>query len=172
MTLDVLGETVSSENEGDDAPPAPRRHWGRWVLGALAFAIVSSGIGYVVGNEIQSTTQFDQTHASLNLTRHRNTVVLHNLALVRQDLRLVNSQVRHSGTALASDTTELQQVQAALAHSQANVSTQGAAIVALNACLSGVEQASNALSVGDQSSALNALDAVSSSCQSALVANG
>ena len=132
----------------------------------------AAALGYLVGNQIQSNTQFDSTHGSLNLTRHSIGVVRADLTSVRRDLRALDHQVHQTRTALASDTAQLQQIQTALAQAQANVSKQGSNITALHSCLGGVEQALNALSVSDEQTAVSALTAVSSSCQSALTSNG
>jgi hypothetical protein len=129
-------------------------------------------MGYLVGNEVQANTQFEQAHRSVDLTRHRTDVVLGDLASVRRDLQVVSGRVDRTTAALASDTTQLRGVQATLARTQANVSRQGMAIDDLESCLGGVEQALNALSVGDQGRAIAALNVVSKSCQSAVAANG
>jgi septal ring factor EnvC (AmiA/AmiB activator) len=141
-------------------------------MSAIAVVTFALGMGFFARNEIQTNTQFDNAHRSLNLTRRQIKMVRADLASVRQDLFLVDGQVHQTATALATDTTQLHEVQAALTNAQANVSTQGSDITALQSCLGGVEQALNALSVGDQGSALAALGTVSTSCQSAVAADG
>jgi hypothetical protein len=138
----------------------------------VAFATFATGLGYLVGNEIQANTQFDHAHRVLDLTRHRIELVLGVLAVVRRDLRVINGQVDQAATALAHDTAQLHQVEAALAGAQEDVSTQGSTIVALRSCLAGVEQGLNALSVSDQGTALDALDAASTSCHRVLAPDG
>jgi len=80
--------------------------------------------------------------------------------------------VEQTTTALTNDTAQLREVETALANAQSNLSSQQSTITALHACLGGVEQSLNALSVGDQNSADNALVAVSGDCQSAVTADG
>jgi capsule polysaccharide export protein KpsE/RkpR len=149
----------------------PRRR-SRWILAALAVAVLAATLGYVADNEVQSNTQFDQAHAALDATTHHIDIVLANLTTVRHELGVVNAQVSAAGTALAQDAAQLEGAQRALANARANVAQQGAMIGNLQTCLGGVEQASNALAVGDQNRAIEALDAVSTSCASAVASGG
>jgi septal ring factor EnvC (AmiA/AmiB activator) len=135
----------------------------------IAFAL---GMGFLARNEVQTNTQFDVAHDSLNLTRSQIKMTVSHLASIRRDLFMIDGQAQQTATTLATDTTQLHEVQAALAEAQTRVSTQGSDITALQSCLGGVEQALNALSVGDQGSALAALVAVSTSCQNAVTADG
>ena len=170
MTTGTLTTTRPTDVADLEAPPARRRR--RWVFVLAVFATCAGALGYLVGNEVQSNTQFDQAHASLDLTRHHLEVVRADLTSVRRKLHAVDRQVNQTSTSLSSDTAQLQQAQAALALAQTNVTHQGSDITALQSCLGGVEQALNALSVGDAQTAVNALNTVSSSCQSAVAANG
>jgi hypothetical protein len=154
-----------------DAVTVPKR-WRRRLLAAAAFALFAATAGFLVGGEVQAKTQFALAHASIESTRHRIDAVLGDLASVRGSLHAVNGEVDANAAALASDTAELRSVQGALAQAQANVSAQGSNITALNTCLGGVEKAMNALSVGDQASAIAALNATSASCQSYAVSGG
>ena len=151
----------------------PRRNRLRtWIAIVATFAIFSGALGYVTGNEVQANTQFDQTHRTLDATRLRITTVGHDLAVVRHDLDVVNGQVAVDSTTLANDTTKLDGARTALADAQANVSKQSSAIGSLHTCLGGVEQALNALALGDENRAVRALNAVAGSCTSAVAAGG
>ena len=66
---------------------------------------------------------------------------------------------------LAQDAAQVKAVQAALAQAQASVLQQGTTIAGLRGCLGGVEQALNALSVGDLDQAVSQLSAVATPCQ-------
>ena len=172
MTTGVLEATRLADDEethGSSEPTGQRRSW---LVGFVAFAVFAAGLGYLVGNQVQSNTQFDRTHGSLTFTQHDSGVVQAALTSVRRNLRAVDHQVNQSAASLSSDTAQLHQVQTALTQAQANVSNQGSDITALKSCLGGVEQALNALSVDDEQTAVDALTAVSSSCQSALTSNG
>lgn len=166
---------VRLTDDESDAPGHPgasrgrRRRWLPWIAG---FVLVASTLGYLVGNEVQANTQFDQAHHSLDAVRHGIAGVSRDLATVRRDLDVVNGQVAVGSTTLANDTSKLVGARDALATAQADVSRQTSAITGLHACLAGVEQALNALSLADQSSAINALDAVSASCASVVGGNG
>jgi septal ring factor EnvC (AmiA/AmiB activator) len=128
--------------------------------------------GFVVSNEVQTDHRFDATRQSLDGTRSELAVVRADLASLRTALQVVDGQITQSTTALADDQTQLQDAQTALAQSEGTVSSQVASINVLQTCLGGVTQALNALSVGDQSTAISALNSVTSSCQSAVVENG
>jgi septal ring factor EnvC (AmiA/AmiB activator) len=172
VTTGVLEATRRTDDEGAESSSEPKGHRRTWLIGLIGFAVFAAALGYLVGNQIQSNTQFDRTHGSLNLTRHDIAVVQADLTSVRHDLRALDHQVHQTTTALATDAAQLHQVQTALTQAQANVSNQGLDVTALKSCLGGVEQALNALSVGDEQTAVDALTAVSSSCQSALTSNG
>ncbi len=152
-------------------PPPPTR-WRAWLLGLTLVALLATGLGYVVANEVQANTQFDQAHASLIVTRHRADRVLRNLNSVRRDLTTVNRWVGVDTVALAKDTARLKGVQTVLAQAQANVSQQGATIGDLQTCLGGIEQSLNALSVGDLNSAISALQDVSGACRTVAASSG
>jgi hypothetical protein len=126
MAVDLLA--AEDETGIHDAPKNPAPHYRRWVVGIVAFALFAATLGYLTGNEVQANTQFDETHASLNVTRHHNSVVLADLAAVRHDLTVVDSQVGQSTIALSRDTTQLEDVQAALTNAVADVSHQSQTI--------------------------------------------
>jgi chromosome segregation ATPase len=149
--------------------PAPRR---RWFMRIAAFAAFAAGIGWLIGNQLHADAQYSRAHTELSDARHQRATVLSELAAVKENLRLVNGQVEQTNRALSNDTAQLREVEAALANAQSNVSSQQSTIAALHSCLRGIEQSLNALSVGDQNSAENALVAVSVNCQSAVTADG
>jgi septal ring factor EnvC (AmiA/AmiB activator) len=143
-----------------------------WLIRIAVFAAFLAGIGFLIGNAVQADAQYGRAHTALRHSRQQKVNVLSELAAVRQNLRLVNGQVAQTNTALTNDTAQLREVETALANAQSNVSTQQSTISALHSCLGGVEQSLNALSVGDQNSADDALVAVSAACQSAVAADG
>jgi chromosome segregation ATPase len=151
------------------AEPAGRR---RWWIGIAGVAVVALGLGWLIGNELQANAQYGKARAALSDSRHQKANVLAQLDAVTQNLHLVNGQVEQTNAALTNDTAQLREVETALANAQSNVSSQKSTIAALHSCLGGVEQSLNALSVGDQISADNALVAVSADCQSAVAADG
>jgi chromosome segregation ATPase len=148
------------------------RHRKRWIIGGLVFALLAGALGYVTGNERQANTEFDQTHSTLNMTTHRTDTALAELRTVRHELDVVNGQVSTDSTALSQDTAQLQGVQKALSGAEAAVVHQTSTIGDLQACLGGIEQALNALAVRDQTHAIAALDAVSTSCANAVASDG
>ena len=67
---------------------------------------------------------------------------------------------------------DTQDLETALSSAGATVSSQHATVDDLQVCLTGVEQALNALAVGDQTHALSALQVVSGACNSVSAADG
>jgi hypothetical protein len=167
MTTSVLSHERPFDHVAD---PRPSRR--TWMVALTSFALFAAALGYLVGNQVQVNTQFDQAHAALHLTRHQTTVVGSDLAAVSRDLSLLDAQVQTDTASLASDSTQLMSMQAALLQAQSTVSQQGSTITDLQSCLGGVEQSLNALSVGDQNKGLQALGAVASVCQNVASASG
>ena len=164
---------LDAEPERDRPERSRKRRPGmRWVIAGLALAVLAATFGYLAGNEVQANTQFDQAHRSLDVTRGHIHSVLSQLTTVKRELAIVNNQVTAASTALAQDTSQLQGVKKALINAQTNVTNQTSTIGDLQTCLGGVEQALNALAVGDQGPAIAALNAVSTSCARAVASNG
>jgi chromosome segregation ATPase len=137
-----------------------------------ALALLLAGLGYVVQSAVTATRDFRISQSTLDRTRSHTASVRADLTSALQDLNGVMGEIGQVTVARSSDTAELQEAQAALANAQEDVSSQGSAISALHSCLTGVEQAMNALSVGDQNSAVGALKAVSTSCNAAVTSDG
>jgi chromosome segregation ATPase len=162
------GETVPAPDP-TRTKPARRRTWLIRIAGLAACALA---LGFLIGNEIQTNTQYGNAQAALSRTQRHKIDILSELAAVKQNLRLVHGQLEQTSTSLTNDTAQLREVQTTLANAQSNVSSQQSTITALHSCLGGVEQSLNALAVGDQNSADNALVAVSANCKSAVTADG
>jgi hypothetical protein len=170
----MTSATVTVERRPDVATVGRALPW-RWralVTRAIALAMMATGLGCVVVSETQADTQFSDSQRSLHSTQHQMELALAHLASARRDVGLVDAQVARAAAALTNDETALGEVQSALARAQTTVQAAGTAITGLRTCLGGVEGALNALSVGDQRSAVDALRAVSSSCQGALGDDG
>jgi chromosome segregation ATPase len=162
------GETVPAPDP-TRTKPARRRTWLIRIAGLAACALA---LGFLIGNEMQTNTQYGNAQAALSRTQRHKIDILSELAAVKQNLRLVHGQLEQTSTSLTNDTAQLREVQTTLANAQSNVSSQQSTITALHSCLGGVEQSLNALAVGDQNSADNALVAVSANCKSAVTADG
>ena len=89
------------------------------------------------------------------------------LAKLRRELEVLVTQVGSDTTAFDQDAAELKAAQSELAATQVDVTQQTTRITALHACLGGVEQALNALAVGNQASAISELTSVATSCSTA-----
>jgi len=172
----MAGVVVDEHTPGDQAvgvrPHGSRRRWIRVTAVCAGVVACAVTLGLVTNDEITADTRFDQVHRTLDVTRSRLGIVRSDLATVRADLKAIDDQVGVDTTTLSQDVTQLQGVEAALAGARAGVSTQTRAMNDLQTCLGGVEQGLNALSVGDQVHAADALTAVSTSCNAAFGASG
>ena len=72
-TADLLGRAFGTVVGGfdvvDDGAGQRRRRRRRAAVVAFLVVVLASTLGYLVGNEIQANTQFDQAHRSLDATR-------------------------------------------------------------------------------------------------------
>jgi hypothetical protein len=172
MTTDLLVATSKSKapDIAELRRPAPGRRL--WLAIAAFLLVTGSGLGYLVHDERQANTRFDVTHSLLRSTEGQLRAELAAQSDLQNAVFVLESQSTQTGASLAQTTSDLQGVEASLTNERANVAQQGTSIVGLQTCLGGVEQALNALSVGDQRSALAALGAVTSSCQSAVATGG
>ncbi len=155
--------------------PTPRQRlprWVRWVMGIAAGALVATALGYLIADQEQARDQYGRSHTALGVTRQRAHAVSAQLAEVRRDLSLLETQVGSDTTALSQDASELLGAQTSLASAQSHVTQQASLISSLQTCLVGVEQALNALAVGKQANAIAALNSVSTSCTAAEAASG
>lgn len=144
----------------------------RWMVGLTVGVLFAATLGFLVADQVRAHDHFDQAHNALGVTNHRTSAVSARLAGLRRDLTVLTTQVGNDSTALNQDDSELTGAQSALSSAQAHVSQQATLIGSLQICLGGVERALNALSVGRQSRAITALDAVSKSCSTASGSSG
>ncbi len=135
------------------------------------FVVVAASLAIMIGNEVQANTRYDRAHRALDVTEARTAAVDRDLVTARADLTDLQGQVTQDSAVLSSDTTKLDSALVALTDSRASDASQSTAIGSLQTCLSGVEQATNALSLGDQAHAVAALDAVATACSSAVDAD-
>jgi hypothetical protein len=170
--LDANRRPFASEPGHEGPGPARRGRRAKWSAGIALTVLFGLTVGYLVNDEVQANAHYDQARASLTLTRQQIRTVSGELAVARRELQLVSSQVGNDTTALSQDTSQLKAAQAALSAALGHVSQQTTQIGSLHVCLGGVEQALNALAVDNQTKAISALNAVSSSCTQATVTAG
>ena len=158
------------------APPRAepsRPAWGRrWPVLVASVVLLGGIVGALLLDAAQTNHRYDHTRHVLAVTRGTTSVVSRELAAARRDLRLVTEQVGSDSTALVQDTSQLQGARSALSAAQAHVYEQASLLNSLHSCLGGVEQALNALAVGNQSKAADALKWVSTPCSAAVNASG
>jgi hypothetical protein len=165
-----LGQGTLDRVEAAPASRTRRRSW-RAVTGT-ALSVIGLLTAFLVWNETQANTQFDRADQALRQTDVRIDATVATLMAVRHDLRFLETQIDASQKALSSDATLLQGIRSVLAQAQRDVSEKSSYIVNLKTCQTGVEQALNALSVGDELHAVAALGNVSASCQNAAALSG
>jgi hypothetical protein len=165
----AIGLELERTRASLDSPTSPslsrRRRRGR-ALRVACLVVLLGGGTYLTANERQANTQTDQVHVTMAQVNRRTAIALRQLATVRGQLADHDDVVTAASFIISTDTIELQTIAAALATARADAATQAADITNLATCQNGVQQALNALSVGDQSHALGALSTVSTACQS------
>jgi hypothetical protein len=165
MVFSVLEPQRDRTTPGLATPTATHRVRIPALVVLVLVVLLSGGLGYLVANERQANSQTDQALGTWHTTRHHIAIAVGELTVVGRELRADNRTIQVVGPALAQDAAQLKAVQAALAEAQASVSQQGTTIAGLQGCLGGVEQALNALSVGDLDQAVSRLSAVATPCQ-------
>ena len=144
----------------------------RWAVLFASVALLGLLVGFLLIDAARANHRYDHARHVLAVTRGTTGVVAHDLALARTDLHLVTQQVGNDTTALAQDTSQLEGAKSALTSAQAHVFEQASLLNSLHQCLAGVEQALNALAVGNQVWAADALKWVTAPCSTAVKASG
>ncbi len=130
-----------------------------------AVAIVVLAVSVTVG--VTSRAHLQRTDAQLAAVRTRLHQTVRRARTAEAGLTAVTGQATSAADLLASETAQLASVQSQLAATEANVFANGVSINNLDTCLSGVEQALNQISLGDQPDAATTLDGVAASCRAA-----
>ena len=152
-----------------DARPAPARRRSRAVPVAARVTLAALVIALLVGVTVGLVT-----HASLDSANGRLDVARaelqhsHNYqkaAVVR--LHALSDAAAAEAFELGIDSSQLSGLDDRLALSQSNVLSQGVRISDLDACLSGVEQALNQISLGNSAGAGSTLSQVGPECTGA-----
>jgi hypothetical protein len=152
--------------------PRRRRRRRRWAVLLASVVLLGAAIGSLLSDASRANDRYDHARRVLAKTRATTKVVSHDLTVARTDLYLVTQQVGNDKTALAQDTAQLEGAQAALSAAQAHLFEQASLINSLHTCLSGVEQALNALAIGHRAKAIAALTWVATPCSTAVNASG
>lgn len=153
-------------------PPRRMSGWTRWILWVAGVVIFAAALGYLIPDQVRARDQFAQAQTALGVTRQRMHTAVRLQDEVRRDLSILKTQVGSESTALSQETSQLLGAQTSLAAAKAHVTQQAQLISSLQTCLSGVEQALNALAVGNQSDAIAALNPVSAACSAAEASSG
>jgi chromosome segregation ATPase len=140
-----------------------------WIAACL---LLAGALGYLVPDQVRARHQYVQARAALGVARQRTRAATAQLDELRRDLSILESQLGSDFTALSQDSSQLLGAQTSLAAARAHVTQQAQLIGSLQTCLAGVEQALNELSIGKQSAAIAALNAVSTGCSAAEASSG
>lgn len=141
----------------------PRPQW-RSVLayGIGCLIVLAAVVASVISHSTLQRT--DASIAELHVQLHRTSV---QIGRARTRLAQAEQEAGAAASALASASDQLGKVQAQLASAQSNIQIDGVNIANLDTCLSGVNQALNEISLGDQSGASAILDRYAGNCQAA-----
>ncbi len=141
--------------------PRPDRRL-RWFC---AVALAALAVAVPVG--VNGRAQLHRTETQLTEVRARLHQTVIRARSAAAALTAVTAQATSAAQVLATETDQLASVQSQLASTEANVFANGVSINGLDTCLSGVEQALNQISLGDQHGAATTLDGVAGSCRAA-----
>ncbi len=139
----------------------------RMALVALAMVTAAALIWALTASVVQARAELRRTHRSLAEVRIQTRHVLHQITVTTTQIGRVQSTVANLQTTLDGDDATLAKEGQQLSQDQGTLTSQGVSITALGTCLNGVQGAVNALSVGDQGSAVAALDQVNAACATA-----
>lgn len=168
--LEVDGHPLPPVGRPRARPKTTRRTRGFiWVAAGL---LLAAALGYLISDQVQARDRYAQARTALGVTVQQTESVTAQLGEVRRDLNILETQVGSDSTALSQDTSHLLGAQTSLNAAKAHVTQQALLISSLKTCLPGVEQALNALAVGNQAGAVAALNSVSASCSVAEASSG
>jgi hypothetical protein len=138
----------------------------RWRL-VLAYGLMVVVLAVAVSVAFGARGRLHGTDSQLVATRARLARTVTRAHRAEVALGVVTAQSTAAAHTLATETSQLASVEAQLAATEANVSADGVSINNLDACLSGVEQALNEISIDDQHGAASTLGGVAASCRAA-----
>ena len=147
------------ESDGDAPGPDPRTRY--YSCSSCSWA---ADWGTSWGTSARPTPQTDQAHATWHTTRHHIAIAVRDLTVIRRELRADNRTIEV--VARPSPKTQPRSRRSGrVGPGSGQRRATGTTIAGLQACLGGVEQALNALSVGDLDQAVSHLSAVATPCQ-------
>ena len=131
-------------------------------------ALVLAGlISTLAVTDAHTRTALRRSNATLAEVRTHTHQVLVRLATTRLELAVDRTTQSAAQAALAEVDVQLTSTDSQLSATNSQLTQETAYVDELNSCLSGVEQALNAISVGDTPHAVAALDAVHTVCRQA-----
>ena len=127
---------------------------------------------FMAGSALRATSQFDQAHDSLVQANGRIAAAEAQLTMVQDNLRFLRVQITASQTALSADTSVAGGCSGRPGAGPIGRRHEIRLYRQPEDVPGGIQQALNALSVGDENHAVAALNAVSSACQSVAASSG
>jgi chaperonin cofactor prefoldin len=174
-TADASADPSTTAQHGSqqtaDATESPDPVVARWrradpalvVVTVVVLAVVAVLVGWGLHTRAQ-TAATTRTAESVQRQVHRT---LAQLAVTQGQLSAVTTQEQSANATLSSDTALLQTEKANLSQDQSTISAQGVNISKLQACLTGIQETLNEISLGDTAHAVASLQAVAPDCSAA-----
>jgi hypothetical protein len=147
--------------------PRPSKPARTWLRPGLVYAVGSLVLIALIVAAVNGTNRLQRTNDSITATRAELHRTATEVVKARAQLAVSTNQSDAAGRALAAAASQLTQVRAELASAQAGVRLDGVSISELDSCLSGVDQALNQISLGDQAGAAASLGQVAANCKAA-----
>ncbi len=140
--------------------------WSRWrILVAYGCGIaLMVAAGWVAADV---TTQLHRTDATMASVQARVQQTVARVHATQVALHKVSAQSAAAARTLTTETSQLAADESHLSTTEADLTANGVNISDLDACLSGVQQALNEISLGDRSAAEASLDGVAATCRAA-----
>jgi hypothetical protein len=146
-------------------PPDPGRPVRRWRVVATTLALVAAAVLAATGLSLRAVD--DGATATLRAEDAAVHRAVGQELVAEVDLSTARAQRDQATAVLGHETALLGAAESELAGERSTLSTQGVDIAELSTCLTGVQEALNAVSLGDVPDAVTALQGVGAACRNA-----
>jgi type II secretory pathway pseudopilin PulG len=166
MDVDRHGSPAASE---PFESPDPVVAWWRrpgWALVVVSVVILAA-VAVLVGWGLHTRAQAAATTRTTESVQRQVHRTLEQLRTTQGQLSTVTAQEQSANATLSTDTALLKTQQAELSQDQSTISAQGVNISKLQACLTGIQETLNEISLGDTAHAVASLQAVAPDCTAA-----
>jgi hypothetical protein len=160
-----VGAGLRSAPVAPPIPARPPRHRRRWLW--VVYAVLIATLAASLADAVASHGRLSRTDAALQVEQAKVRQANASLLAVHRELLQADGLADNAAQVLARETAQLTSVRSQLAAAEADQFENGVSIAHLTACLSGVQQALNQISLGDTAGAAATINGVSSTCQGA-----